>query len=133
MLSTCHTNLCSLPVWPLPLANVDFRRIRVGTNCKVPATPLPPFHPSIARTVVDFRRIWAWDGNGDGSGPGISIWRPLPPPGYVTLGDCLERGWDPPVSACVVQDTGEAACRVFGRQPNWRQLLGCLSINACNA
>ena len=51
--------------------------------------------------------MWAWDGNGDGSGPGISIWRPLPPPGYVSLGDCLARGYDPPPSACVVQDAGE--------------------------
>lgn len=110
--------------WPLPLANVDFRRSWVGTNCKVPAIPLPPFYPSLFRTVVDFRRIWAWDGNGDGSGPGISIWRPLPSPGYVTLGDCLERGWDPPVSACVVQDTGEPACRVFGHQPNWEAAVG---------
>jgi hypothetical protein len=55
--------------------------------------------------VVDFRRLWAWDDCASG-GEGVSIWRPVPPPGYAALGDCLVRGMDPPPSACVVQDTG---------------------------
>lgn len=50
--------------------------------------------------MVDFRRIWG------GEGQGVSLWRPMPPPGYAALGDCLVRGYDPPLSACVVQDTG---------------------------
>lgn len=62
--------------------------------------------------VVDFRRVCVWEGApssgpaGGGEACGISIWRPVPPPGYVALGDCLVRGYDPPLSASVAQDTG---------------------------
>lgn len=36
--------------------------------------------------AVDFRRIW-WDkGMRGGSKEGAGIWRPVPPPGYVSLG-----------------------------------------------
>jgi hypothetical protein len=59
--------------------------------------------------VVDFRRIW--DCEGDSATPcpeGYSIWRPLPPAGYVSVGDCMMKGHDPPPAVCVVQDTSEA-------------------------
>ena len=37
--------------------------------------------------AVDFRRIW-WDkGRRGGSREGAGIWRPVPPPGYVSLGE----------------------------------------------
>ena len=37
-------------------------------------------------TAVDFRRVW-WDKDRRSpSQTGMSIWRPLPPPGYVSLG-----------------------------------------------
>ncbi len=45
-----------------------------------------------------------------GEACGISIWRPVAPPGYVALGDCLVRGYDPPLSAGVAQDTGALFC-----------------------
>ncbi|KAK9827173.1 hypothetical protein WJX74_009221 [Apatococcus lobatus] len=52
---------------------------------------------------VDFERIW-WDRDLRGfSKSGISIWRPAPPPGYVSLGDCLETGHDPPRHTFVVR------------------------------
>lgn len=73
----------------------------------IPPHLLPIWHlcvPPPRPAVVDFRRIWAWDG--DASGEAVSIWRPMPPPGYVSLGDCLCRGFDPPPSSCVVQDAG---------------------------
>ncbi|KAL4443584.1 hypothetical protein ABPG75_011321 [Micractinium tetrahymenae] len=66
----------------------------------------------VTPSVVDFRRICVWEGDpscAPGSGGeacGVSIWRPMPPPGYVALGDCLVRGYDPPPCASVVQDTG---------------------------
>ena len=63
---------------------------------------------------MDFRRLWSWDGEGAPGFEGVSIWRPLPPPGYAALGDCLMKGYDPPTSACVVQDTGEAGCILVG-------------------
>lgn len=39
-------------------------------------------------TTVDFRRVW-WDRQIRARNPdGISIWRPVPPQGYVSLGMC---------------------------------------------
>ncbi|KAL4447306.1 hypothetical protein ABPG77_007339, partial [Micractinium sp. CCAP 211/92] len=66
----------------------------------------------VTPSVVDFRRVCAWEGDPScspgsaGEACGISIWRPVAPPGYVALGDCLVRGYDPPLSAGVAQDTG---------------------------
>lgn len=42
--------------------------------------------------VVDFQRIWT-DGGALTGGEGISIWRPVAPPGYAALGEwhCNER------------------------------------------
>lgn len=38
-------------------------------------------------SAVDFRRVW-WDKDRRfPSRTGVSIWRPLPPPGYVSLGE----------------------------------------------
>jgi hypothetical protein len=38
-------------------------------------------------TTVDFRRIW-WDKDQRHASPtGISFWRPLPPTGYISLGE----------------------------------------------
>ena len=71
-----------------------------------------------APAVVDFLRVWWWDGDGTLGGEGISIWRPVAPPGYAALGDCLMRGYDPPTSACVVQDTGTSPSRsALGQAP----------------
>lgn len=38
-----------------------------------------------------FERVW-WD-KGCDSRPPISIWRPLPRPGFAALGDCVTEGW----------------------------------------
>ncbi len=44
---------------------------------------------SLRSPCVDFQRIW-WDRDLPGfSKSGISIWRPAPPPGYVSLGEDL--------------------------------------------
>ena len=45
---------------------------------------------SLRSPCVDFLRIW-WDRDLQGfSKTGISIWRPAPPPGYVSLGESCE-------------------------------------------
>lgn len=51
-------------------------------------------------TVVDFRRVW-YSTRGDG----VSMWRPVAPAGYCSLGDCLVRGLEPPPGCAVVQDS----------------------------
>lgn len=47
---------------------------------------------TIFPTVVDFKRIWTDHGLLSG-GKGVSAWRPVAPPGYVTLGDCVSKVW----------------------------------------
>lgn len=54
------------------------RSISKSTNCYI-STP-------------NFERIW-WDRGGDTRRP-VSIWRPLPRPGYAILGDCITEGLD---------------------------------------
>ncbi|KAL9249938.1 Intermembrane lipid transfer protein VPS13-like protein [Drosera capensis] len=45
-------------------------------------------------STPNFERIW-WDKGGDLRHP-ISIWRPIPRPGYAVLGDCIAEGLEPP-------------------------------------
>ncbi|GMH18990.1 hypothetical protein Nepgr_020831 [Nepenthes gracilis] len=45
-------------------------------------------------STPNFERIW-WDKGGDLRYP-ISIWRPIPRPGYAILGDCITEGLEPP-------------------------------------
>ncbi|KAK9908805.1 hypothetical protein WJX75_003140 [Coccomyxa subellipsoidea] len=56
-------------------------------------------------TAVDFRRVW-WDKDARyPSKTGLSFWRPIPPQGYISLGDCAEVGYDPPQSIVVLLDS----------------------------
>lgn len=59
---------------------------------------------TLTPAVVDFRRVWT-DGGLVTGGEGVSVWRPVAPPGYASMGDCLMRGFDPPASAVVVQES----------------------------
>ncbi|GAB4828173.1 hypothetical protein Ancab_035090 [Ancistrocladus abbreviatus] len=45
-------------------------------------------------STPNFERIW-WDKGGELRRP-ISIWRPIPRPGYAILGDCITEGLEPP-------------------------------------
>ncbi|GAB2216278.1 hypothetical protein Droror1_Dr00024048 [Drosera rotundifolia] len=45
-------------------------------------------------STPNFERIW-WDKGGDLRRP-ISLWRPIPRPGYAVLGDCIAEGLEPP-------------------------------------
>ena len=50
------------------------------TNIVSSMQPLHALH-----AVANFRRIWT-DGGALTGGEGVSIWRPIAPPGYVSLG-----------------------------------------------
>ncbi|XP_057544625.1 uncharacterized protein LOC130823840 isoform X3 [Amaranthus tricolor] len=45
-------------------------------------------------SVPNFERIW-WDKGGEFR-RAVSIWRPIPRPGYAILGDCITDGLEPP-------------------------------------
>jgi vacuolar protein sorting-associated protein 13A/C len=68
-------------------------------------------------STVEFARIW-WDKHAKHpSMTKVSFWRPLPPPGYVILGDCMVPGmYCPPQTVLVVRDTDPSEV-VEGRPP----------------
>ncbi|KAJ7520826.1 hypothetical protein O6H91_19G024000 [Diphasiastrum complanatum] len=53
-------------------------------------------------TTAQFERLW-WD-KGSESRQAISLWRPLPPPGYAIIGDILVEGLEPPGVGVVLHD-----------------------------
>ncbi|KAK3283371.1 hypothetical protein CYMTET_8930, partial [Cymbomonas tetramitiformis] len=57
------------------------------------------------RSALRFERIWSSverDGKGVWEKEGITFWRPCPPAGYVSLGDCVTRGLTPPSASTMV-------------------------------
>jgi hypothetical protein len=55
-----------------------------------------------ALPCTGFTRLWCSRGaEGDAFRP-VSLWRPLAPSGYYTLGDVAQTGYDPPVSPVAV-------------------------------
>lgn len=45
-------------------------------------------------TAVDFQRLW-WDKDSrQPSKNGLSLWRPRPAPGYISLGNCFQTSID---------------------------------------
>lgn len=52
---------------------------------------LPKSMPS-----MEFRKVWS--GKKNESGTIITVWRPIGPPGYSSLGDVISLGVDPPSS-----------------------------------
>lgn len=57
--------------------------------------------------TIDFRRVWT-DAGALSKSKGVSVWRPVAPPGYVIMGDCFMQGLDPPSSVHVVKGTMES-------------------------
>ncbi|MCO5593423.1 hypothetical protein L7F22_047437 [Adiantum nelumboides] len=53
-------------------------------------------------TTAQFERMW-WD-KGSENRRTISIWRPVPPPGYVTVGDHITEGLEPPGFGIILKD-----------------------------
>jgi vacuolar protein sorting-associated protein 13A/C len=71
---------------------------------------------SVAKTTncymstPNFERIW-WDRGGDLRRP-VSIWRPIPRPGYAIIGDCITEGVEPPALGIIFKcDNPEISAR----------------------
>lgn len=77
---------------------------------------------------MEFSRIW-WDKQSKHpSMTQVSLWRPVPPPGYVTLGDCMVTGmYCPPNNALVLRDTDPSEL-VDGRPPLLARPLSCVLV-----
>lgn len=58
---------------------------------------------TLTPAVVDFRRLWS-DQGAFSMGEGVTFWRPIAPPGYVALGDCVVKGFHPPTSCLVIRE-----------------------------
>ncbi|MEU1628492.1 Vps62-related protein [Streptomyces sp. NPDC020096] len=82
--------------------DVDFRRF--GRVAQLMIAPVSG-QSGVVASPVDYRRLWH-DSN-TGAHLYGSVWRPIPPQGYVALGDVWMSGWDvkPPLNAiwCVKQ------------------------------
>ncbi|KAL2613699.1 hypothetical protein R1flu_025391 [Riccia fluitans] len=53
-------------------------------------------------TTAHFERMW-WD-KGSKTRRIVSIWRPIPPPGYAIIGDCLVEGLEPPTFGITLRE-----------------------------
>lgn len=64
--------------------------------------------------------VWVYDDTGTGALTDASIWRPQPPPGYVSLGDVVHASHDEPkFAALVVRDDPEALRPPVGYEQVW--------------
>jgi vacuolar protein sorting-associated protein 13A/C len=54
-----------------------------------------------AMPCMDYKRVWA-AGKGAGGAPALSVWRPVGPPGYASLGDVAMPGSEPPARPVTV-------------------------------
>ncbi|MEW5298732.1 MAG: hypothetical protein WDW36_001820 [Sanguina aurantia] len=69
-------------------------------------------------TCVEFERLW-WDkGSGTTGSAGISFWRPVTPPGYMSLGDCMVVGiYAPPRGVMVLRGSDPGSALSGGGPP----------------
>lgn len=67
--------------------------------------------PPATMTVVEFTRVW-WDHN-SGAHSRLSVWRPVCPSGFVSVGDVAVSELQPPASTTVVRmrRPGDASSR----------------------
>ncbi|KAJ1696999.1 hypothetical protein LUZ63_005511 [Rhynchospora breviuscula] len=64
-------------------------------------------------STPQFERIW-WDKGCDVRRP-VSIWRPIPRPGFAPLGDCITEGLEPPALGLVFKCDNSS---MFSARPN---------------
>ncbi|CAM6102066.1 unnamed protein product [Calypogeia fissa] len=67
-------------------------------------TSTPESNVQIGRITNEFQLMW-WDKGAAWSKKfHVSIWRPVPPSGFVSVGDVVQRSYDPPESVMVYRD-----------------------------
>jgi hypothetical protein len=80
-----------------------------GATASGPASPGDPTTGPPALPCTGFSRLWCSRGaEGDTFRP-VSLWRPLAPQGYITLGDVAQTGYDPPMSPVAVYRADDPA------------------------
>lgn len=55
--------------------------------------------PGVVAEPVDYKPIW--NDKGSGADRDGAVWRPIPPPGYVALGDLFWAGYDKPATNAI--------------------------------
>ncbi len=71
---------------------------------------------TLTPAVVDFRRVWS-DHGAYSEGEGVTFWRPVAPPGYAALGDCVVRGFHPPTSCLIIREEYSGDVSKTGKLP----------------
>jgi len=81
---------------------------------------LPP-GPGVAAEVIEVNDYeWRYDDAGSGAFADVSIWRPLPPPGFVSLGDVAVAGHEAPgFAARAVRDVPGLTAAPVGYERIW--------------
>ncbi len=84
-------------------------------------------------TTVEFERLW-WDKRAKHpSLTKVSFWRPVAPPGYVALGDCMVTGmYAPPQGVLVLRDADPAENLEEG-PPLLARPLSYVPVSGCSA
>lgn len=74
--------------------NIQHNQQNQGTNASGWDVLRSISKASCYMSTPSFERIW-WDKGSDTRRP-VSIWRPIPRPGFKVLGDCITEGLEPP-------------------------------------
>src|SRR5690606_36646262 len=87
--------------------------------------------PGVAREIAEVTEFeWRYDDAGSGAFEDASIWRPLPPPGFVSLGDVAVAGHQAPkFAARVVREVPGLTAEPLGYERIWDD-DGSLGANA---
>ncbi|MEV4438935.1 Vps62-related protein [Streptomyces sp. NPDC049577] len=104
--------------WIDALSDANF-----GRYGKEPRLMIAPVNPNsgVVANPVDYQRLW-YDSN-TGAALYGSVWRPIPPAGYVALGDVWAADWNrkPPLNAIWCVKQGALGGHTYVRRAELRQ------------